>query len=267
MNPGGPGGIRTLDLFHAMEARSQLRHRPALPLTIPQAPPRYSGCVPARSSFAVILLLADVPALAQGLPPRPDPDNYSAQARLAEATIAADYLARTIPLPSRPRLVSNYLVIELAVYPDKGAKVPVSAQHFSLRINGRKTALLPQAPGLVAAELKFPDWEFGPQIAVGAGAGDATVILGPPRPVERFPGDPRAPRTPQPAPPAHPTARDETSPVSPEEFVRQAALPEGVTSHPVAGLLYFAFKGKTRSVRSLELLYSGPAGSATLRLF
>ena len=25
---GGPEGIRTLDLFHAMEARSQLRHRP-----------------------------------------------------------------------------------------------------------------------------------------------------------------------------------------------------------------------------------------------
>ena len=25
---GGPGGIRTLDLLHAMEARSQLRHRP-----------------------------------------------------------------------------------------------------------------------------------------------------------------------------------------------------------------------------------------------
>jgi hypothetical protein len=25
---GGPGEIRTLDLFHAMEARSQLRHRP-----------------------------------------------------------------------------------------------------------------------------------------------------------------------------------------------------------------------------------------------
>ena len=27
---GGPEGIRTLDLFHAMEARSQLRHRPNL---------------------------------------------------------------------------------------------------------------------------------------------------------------------------------------------------------------------------------------------
>src|SRR3954471_24105725 len=27
---GGPGEIRTHDLFHAMEARSQLRHRPIL---------------------------------------------------------------------------------------------------------------------------------------------------------------------------------------------------------------------------------------------
>jgi hypothetical protein len=27
---GGPGRVRTDDLFHAMEARSQLRHRPAL---------------------------------------------------------------------------------------------------------------------------------------------------------------------------------------------------------------------------------------------
>lgn len=26
---GGPGGARTRDLFHAMEARSQLRHRPS----------------------------------------------------------------------------------------------------------------------------------------------------------------------------------------------------------------------------------------------
>ena len=32
---GGPEGIRTLDLFHAMEARSQLRHRPTRELTPP----------------------------------------------------------------------------------------------------------------------------------------------------------------------------------------------------------------------------------------
>ena len=28
MGPSGPGGIRTLDLFSAIEARSQLRYRP-----------------------------------------------------------------------------------------------------------------------------------------------------------------------------------------------------------------------------------------------
>ena len=28
---GGPGRVRTDDLFHAMEARSQLRHRPLIP--------------------------------------------------------------------------------------------------------------------------------------------------------------------------------------------------------------------------------------------
>jgi hypothetical protein len=37
---GGPGEIRTHDLFHAMEARSQLRHRPSGVLidTITQGP-------------------------------------------------------------------------------------------------------------------------------------------------------------------------------------------------------------------------------------
>ena len=30
LNDGGPGRDRTDDLFHAMEARSQLRHRPTL---------------------------------------------------------------------------------------------------------------------------------------------------------------------------------------------------------------------------------------------
>jgi hypothetical protein len=32
MKIGGPGRDRTDDLFHAMEARSQLRHRPTLVL-------------------------------------------------------------------------------------------------------------------------------------------------------------------------------------------------------------------------------------------
>ncbi len=41
---GGPDRDRTDDLFHAMEARSQLRHRPTLPIVV-----QVAGCVNAYS--------------------------------------------------------------------------------------------------------------------------------------------------------------------------------------------------------------------------
>ena len=43
-NFGGPGRDRTDDLFHAMEARSQLRHRPTIKAEKPECPtPRARG--------------------------------------------------------------------------------------------------------------------------------------------------------------------------------------------------------------------------------
>jgi hypothetical protein len=44
---------------------------------------------------------------------------------------------------------------------------------------------------------------------------------------------------------------------------QKASLPEGDRALPQAGLLFFEYHGK---VRSAELLYSGPAGKATLTL-
>ena len=64
--------------------------------------------------------------------------------------------------------------------------------------------------------------------------------------------------------------REEKPPAEPVEVsIARSALPEGPTHGPVSGYLFFAFKGKTKSIRSLELLYSSPDGSreATLRLF
>ena len=48
---GGPGRDRTDDLFHAMEARSQLRHRPILGDT--------RGC-PSRTAFIILADLAEI---------------------------------------------------------------------------------------------------------------------------------------------------------------------------------------------------------------
>jgi hypothetical protein len=49
--------------------------------------------------------------------------------------------------------------------------------------------------------------------------------------------------------------------------VNEYALPEGSTASPVSGYLYFAFKGKPASIRSLELVYKKTGGNeVTLRL-
>ena len=45
-----------------------------------------------------------------------------------------------------------------------------------------------------------------------------------------------------------------------------AALPEGDRALPQAGLLFFEYRGKTQGIRSIELIYDGPAGKATLKL-
>ena len=51
-----------------------------------------------------------------------------------------------------------------------------------------------------------------------------------------------------------------------EQKVQKATLPEGDRALPVAGLIFFQYGGKTKGIKSLELIYSGPAGKATLTL-
>src|ERR1017187_7069936 len=51
-----------------------------------------------------------------------------------------------------------------------------------------------------------------------------------------------------------------------EQKVQKATLPEGDRALPVAGLIFFQYGGKTKGIKSLELIYEGPAGKATLTL-
>jgi hypothetical protein len=48
--------------------------------------------------------------------------------------------------------------------------------------------------------------------------------------------------------------------------VQRASLPEGDRPLPKAGLIFFQYRGKTQNLQSLELIYDGPAGKATLKL-
>ena len=51
-----------------------------------------------------------------------------------------------------------------------------------------------------------------------------------------------------------------------QQRVQRASMPEGDRALPAAGLLFFEYRGRPESIRSLELIYSGPGGNANLAL-
>ncbi len=51
-----------------------------------------------------------------------------------------------------------------------------------------------------------------------------------------------------------------------DQKVQKARLPEGERALPQAGLLFFQYHGKEKDIHSLELIYSGAAGKATVTL-
>ncbi len=221
-----------------------------------------------RSRLAFLVLFA-LPALA-GTAPKEKATDYPVSATLPALSIGAEYLVHSFSGGGQTYVAPDYLVVEVALFSPARAPVSVSSGQFSLRINGKKHVLLPQAPSFVAASLKYTDWERKPTLVAAGGVGDAEVILGRPRPTERFPGDPtgrnRLPRPPQAPPQEDRSGVDKPPPVPAEQLVVEAALPEGDCKLPVSGFLYFAFKGKIKSIKSLDLTYAGPAGTTALKL-
>lgn len=208
-------------------------------------------------------------SLAAGTEPKPKADAYPAHASTPEVSIGAEYLVHSVPARSLTFTARDHLVVEVAVYAPNGGTLNIALEQFGLRINGRKETIQPQSPGFVAAGFKYPDWERRPTLEAVAGAGDGGVIVGAPQAVPRFPGDPTVRQTPPPrAPSVEETAGVDKEPSArPEEVVVESALSEGPIHSAASGYLYFPFKGKTKSIRSLELLYRGPTGTLTLPLF
>jgi hypothetical protein len=220
-------------------------------------------------AYRVALLL---PALAgtlaaqYGTTPKPSAQDYPVRAKLEKLSIGAEYLVHSFSSGREMFIAKDYLVVEVALYPANGASLLVNAGHFTLRVNGHKQALSPQAPEIVANALKYPDPNTSTGLHPTAQLGP--VVLGQPRPVERFPGDPNAQtgRPPPRAPEDNPSGLDKQPPVKPEELVVEAALPEGEHHGPTSGFLYFPYRGKVSRIRSLELVFTSPAGSTALPL-
>jgi len=206
-----------------------------------------------------------------GTAPKSKASEYALHTEVGKLALGAEYLVHSFSCRNQTFVTSDYLVVEAAVYPAPGEALEVASGQFMLRLNGKGQLLHAQAPGFVAASLKYPDWERRRRLEVGGGIGDVGVRIGGPPRVERFPGDPRPQQTRLPTPPQAPAPQDPSGldrepPLRAEEAVVVAALPEGKARGPLSGYVYFAYKGKIKSIRKLELIYSGAAGSVTLAL-
>jgi hypothetical protein len=196
--------------------------------------------------------------------------DYPVHATVGTTAIGAEYLVHSIPAGNQTLLAPDYLVVEVAVFPGR-EPAEIGAATFTLRLNGKKPALYAVSTGFVAASLKYPDWEQHPTAEVAAGVGDAGVTLGRPPAVGRFPGDPtpsqnRLPRAPRAPDTGQQNGIEREQPERAEEVLTRTALPDGPVTKPVSGFLYFPYKGKAKSIKSVELIYADQAGAVTLKL-
>ena len=181
----------------------------------------------------------------KGMPSRSSPGDYPAHVQVGNMTLAAEFAGHSVPRPEDPLSTDDYVVVEAAVFGPPEARLVLSPEDFSLRINDKK----PQSSApfvLVAHSLRDPEWippeqkKSKPKTSFGGGGGEDTSTLPPKIPIEMQ--------------------------RSMAQYIQQAALPEGERALPVAGLLFFQYRGKRQGIHSLELIYSGPGGKATLPL-
>ncbi len=185
----------------------------------------------------------DVPRMA----PRGSVNDYQAHARVGPVNIGAEFMRHVVPTPQGEFSTEDYVIVETGFFGAPGEKARISSGDFSLRINGKK-ALPAQPFGKTFDNLKDPSWQ--PPEA--------------PKPKESSlsTGGGGNPNDPPPPPPHMPLALVHIMQVK----VEKAALQEGDRSLPEAGLLFFAYRGQSDKIKSVELIYSGPVGKATLTL-
>lgn len=213
-----------------------------------------------HSSMRYWLLLVSMGvAFGQGSEPKPKAEDYEVHASTPTAIIGAEYMVHSFSRGDKAFLAKDYLVVEVALYPPKDTIFQIQNADFSLRINGKKAVLMPEAVSMVVASLQHPEWEQPkPNGEIDAGTGNAGVAIGgPPRNSHPFPGS-NEPGTELPprvdVPKDNPTGMEKEV-VKADVVAVETALVEGPHHSAISGFLYFSYRGKPGSVKTLELLY------------
>jgi len=211
-----------------------------------------------------ILLLAGLLHADDGLAPRAKLEDFPVFEKTEKLAIGAEFMVHSFGRDSDRYVHEDYLTVEVGVYPiNPIAPLLISRAHFTLRVNGKKEAILADTPGMVSMSLKYHDWDQESRRQEGPGQ------TGGPRQAEpRFPGDNRPAKNRLPDPPQAPEGTIPTgrAHVAPSELLREVALDEKEHKLPSGGYLYFPFRGKLKSIKTLDLIYNNGPESITLRL-
>jgi hypothetical protein len=166
-------------------------------------------------------------------------------------TIGAEFAGHSVPTPDHTYSSEDYVVVEAGIFGPPGARATLSRDDFSLRVNGKKNVLASEPYELVFKSLKDPEWQppAAPDDSKGSKGGLTTGGAG-----QNDTAPPPPPKMP------FPLRR------SMEQHVQKAAMQEGDRTLPQAGLLFFLYRGKAEGIKSMELMYNGAAGKATLEL-
>ncbi len=217
-----------------------------------------SGLLAGTLLATALCLSAQEPRVVQGIPPRVAPTEYQAQGRAGQVSFGAEFEGHGVQTTADSTFNSEeYVVVEVGIFGAAGSKIALSPDDFSLRVNGKKAALPSQPYGLVVKSLKNPEWEASVAVeklqksktSIGGDGGGGGG------------GGGGQDNTPPPAPKMPIEVRRAM-----ELKVQKASLPEGERALPLAGLLYFQYSGKVKGMKSVELVYKGPAGTATIPL-
>lgn len=214
--------------------------------------------------IAFVLVAVSIGLSAQGTKTRDDAAKYSAHAQVGPVNIGADLWGHSIPIEGGFLRADNYLVVEVALFAPPNTKVAIDTGQFVLRVNGQR--ILPDSPGLVTIGNVDADFrERGPRLEADAQTGPLIVSTGRDPVQPKFPGDSNPADIPPPRR-TQPSEGLQKEPVDPVKAVNEAALPEGSHATPIGGYLFYAWTGKLKRVKHVEIEYVSGLGTATLSL-
>jgi len=199
-----------------------------------------------------------------GVPLRPLPSNYSARQSAQTATIAAAIVpSGQAAKMFSPEIAKQYIVVEVAVYPESGNTVDVKPLLFTLRIGDRFNNaeqpgdVAPPPPSLRPGVGQSPRVTAETGVAYGRTTSPANGRSS--QNLETYSNVTVATGA---APPAPPSSVPDPRILA--DKLWNKALPEGQTAKAVAGYVYFPRYAKKRKSDALELSYSDTDLSAVL---